>query len=117
MCQLHLQSWFIRRKIRILSDVNVNGNVFVSFFKNRVHRYHPTAPDTPPLPFLQSSPGAFGRSGDQVADKLHPGRLIVVMATLLGWNSVRASDIKTGEELVDALRCSCAVFPMVMPHK
>lgn len=54
---------------------------------------------------------------ERVAEKLHPGKLIVVMASLLGWNSVRASDVENGEELIDALRCSCAVFPLVMPHR
>ncbi|CAN0248178.1 unnamed protein product [Scytosiphon promiscuus] len=45
-----------------------------------------------------------------------PGRLVVVMASVLGWNSVRAKDFDDGEDLMNALQCSCACFPLVMPH-
>ena len=45
------------------------------------------------------------------------GRLIVVMSSLLGWGSIRAKEFDNGQELIDALRCSCAIFPLVMPHR
>ncbi|CAN0231207.1 unnamed protein product, partial [Hapterophycus canaliculatus] len=45
-----------------------------------------------------------------------PGRLVVVMASVLGWNSVRAKEFRHGDDLMDALQCSCACFPLVMPH-
>ena len=46
-----------------------------------------------------------------------PGRLVVVMASVLGWRSIRAKEFRDGDDLVDALRCSCACFPLVMPHR
>lgn len=45
-----------------------------------------------------------------------PGRLMVVMASVLGWKSIRAAEFESGEDLIDALQCSCACFPLVMPH-
>lgn len=45
-----------------------------------------------------------------------PGRLMVVMASVLGWKSIRAKEFRDGDDLIDALRCSCACFPLVMPH-
>lgn len=45
-----------------------------------------------------------------------PGRLVVVMASVLGWKSIRAKEFRDGDDLIDALRCSCACFPLVMPH-
>lgn len=53
----------------------------------------------------------------RVPARTPPGRLIVVMSSLIGWISHRVTDFKHGAELVDALRCSCAVFPLVMPHR
>lgn len=54
---------------------------------------------------------------DRIRSNLHPGKLTVVMATFFGWRSIRAQDFRDGEELVDALRCSCAVFPLALPHR
>lgn len=45
-----------------------------------------------------------------------PGRLTVVMASVLGWRSIRAKEFRDGDDLIDALTCSCACFPLVMPH-
>lgn len=45
-----------------------------------------------------------------------PRRLMVVMASVLGWKSIRATEFESGEDLIDALQCSCACFPLVMPH-
>ncbi|CAN0470255.1 unnamed protein product [Ectocarpus sp. 12 AP-2014] len=45
-----------------------------------------------------------------------PGRLTVVLSSVLGWKSIRAKEFRDGEDLIDALRCSCACFPLVLPH-
>lgn len=54
---------------------------------------------------------------ERVPRSTPPGRLLVVMASVLGWKSVRAREFRDGDDLIDALRCSCACFPLVMPHR
>ncbi|CAN0527580.1 unnamed protein product, partial [Ectocarpus sp. 8 AP-2014] len=44
------------------------------------------------------------------------GRLTVVLSSVLGWKSIRAKEFRDGGDLIDALRCSCACFPLVLPH-
>lgn len=53
---------------------------------------------------------------EKVPHQLPAGKLRVVMSTLLGWDSVRADCFTHGDDLMDALRCSCAAFPLVLPH-